>query len=209
MNLYKPETRPKYEIPVLTCHEGRPGHALQLSLATELTDLPKFRRFDYYNAYGEGWALYTEVLCGEMGLYDDPYKKFGALSYQMWRAVRLVVDSGIHAYGMNREEAVQMFRENTALTDQNIDTEVDRYIAWPGQALSYMTGEIRIQQLRQQAEQRLGDRFSIKEFHDVVLQGGTLPLSVLETVVDGWVEEKLKAGSETSSTGEPERKTGN
>ncbi len=193
VNLYKPETRPKYEIPVLTCHEGRPGHALQMSLATELTDLPNFRRFEYFNAYGEGWALYTEVLCGEMGLYDDPYKKFGALSYQMWRAVRLVVDSGIHAYGMSREDAVKLFRENTALTDQNIGTEVDRYIAWPGQALSYMTGEIKIQQLRQRAEQRLGDRFNIKEFHDVVLQGGTLPLSVLETVVDAWIEGKEEA----------------
>ena len=192
VNLYKPETRPKYEIPVLTCHEGRPGHALQLALAAEQTELPEFRRFEYFNAYGEGWALYTEVLCGEMGLYDDPYKKFGALSYQMWRAVRLVVDTGIHAYGMSREDAVKMFRDNTALSDQNISTEVDRYIAWPGQALSYMTGEIKIQQLRARAEQKLGPRFNIKEFHDVVLQGGTLPLSVLETVVDEWIQARLK-----------------
>jgi len=187
VNLYKPETRPIYEIPVLTCHEGRPGHALQLSLAAEMRDLPAFRRFHYYNAYGEGWALYTETLCAEMGLYDDPYKRFGALSYQMWRAVRLVVDTGIHEYGMTRAQAVAMLQENTALTDQNIGTEVDRYIAWPGQALSYMVGEIEIQRLRADAEHRLGSRFDIKQFHDVVLGSGSLPLDVLERVVNDWV----------------------
>jgi len=190
VNLYKPETRPIYEIPVLTCHEGRPGHALQLSLAAERHDLPTFRRFVYYNAYGEGWALYTELLCGEMGLYDDPYKRFGALSYQMWRAVRLVVDTGIHRYGMTREQAVDLLRQNTALAQQNIDTEVDRYIAWPGQALSYMIGEMRIQELRARAEARLGSRFDIRAFHDVVLHGGTLPLDVLQTVVDGWIQQQ-------------------
>ncbi len=193
VNLYKPETRPIYEIPVLTCHEGRPGHALQLSLAAELRDLPAFRRFTYYNAYGEGWALYTETLCGEMGLYDDPYKRFGALSYQMWRAARLVVDTGIHAYGMTREQAVDLLRQNTALSDQNIDTEVDRYIAWPGQALSYMVGEIEIRNLRARAEHRLGPRFDIKKFHDVVLQSGSLPLDVLEHVVDTWIEAAARA----------------
>jgi len=187
VNLYKPETRPIYEIPVLTCHEGRPGHALQLSLAAEMRDLPAFRRFHYYNAYGEGWAVYTEVLCGEMGLYDDPYKRFGALSYQMWRAVRLVVDTGIHEYGMTRAEAVSMLQENTALTDQNIGTEVDRYIAWPGQALSYMVGEIEIQRLRAQAERRLGSRFDIKQFHDVVLGSGSLPLDELARQVNEWI----------------------
>ncbi|HVC09766.1 MAG TPA: DUF885 domain-containing protein, partial [Elusimicrobiota bacterium] len=145
VNLYKPETRPKYEIPVLTCHEGRPGHALQLSLAAEMTGLPKFRRFSYYNAYGEGWAVYCETLCGEMGVYDTPYKRFGELSYQMWRAARLVADTGIHYYGMSRQDAVQLLRDNTALSDENINAEVDRYIAWPGQALSYMIGEIDIQ----------------------------------------------------------------
>lgn len=192
VNLYKPETRPKYEIPVLTCHEGRPGHALQLSLAAELTNLPNFRRFGYFNAYGEGWALYTEMVCGEMGLYDDPYKRFGALSYQMWRAVRLVVDTGIHDYGMTREQAVQMFKDNTALSDQNIDTEVDRYIAWPGQALSYMIGQIKIQELRKRAEEKLGSRFSARDFHDLILENGTLPLSVLEAVVDRRLGSKSK-----------------
>lgn len=192
VNLYKPETRPKYEIPVLTCHEGRPGHALQLSLATEMTGLPNFRRFGYFNVYGEGWALYTETLCGEMGLYDDPYKEFGMLSYQMWRAVRLVVDTGIHDYGMTRAQAVQMFKENTALTDQNIGTEVDRYIAWPGQALSYMIGEIEIQKLRKLAEDKLGAKFDIKGFHDVILENGTVPLSVLDTIVENWINQQLK-----------------
>ena len=202
VNLYKPETRPKYEIPVLTCHEGRPGHALQLALATEMTGLPKFRRFGYFNVYGEGWALYTEVLCGEMGVYNDPhtnrpdpYKEFGALSYQMWRAVRLVVDTGIHEYGMTREQAVQMFKDNTALTDQNIGTEVDRYIAWPGQALSYMTGELEIQKLRKHAEDKLGAKFDIKGFHDVILENGTVPLSVLDTIVNDWIDEQLKPKS--------------
>jgi len=198
VNLYKPETRPKYEIPALTCHEGRPGHALQLSLATEMTDLPKFRRFGYFNAYGEGWALYTEVLCGEMGVYNDPmtnqpdpYKEFGMLSYQMWRAVRLVVDTGIHYYGMSRADAVKMFQDNTALNQQNIDTEVDRYIAWPGQALSYMVGEIKIQELRKHAEQRLGPKFDIRAFHDLILETGTVPLSVLEIVIDSWINQQV------------------
>ena len=193
VNLYQPQTRPTYEIPVLTCHEGRPGHALQLSLAAELHDLPEFRRFTYYNAYGEGWALYSETLCGEMGLYPDPYTRFGALSYQMWRAVRLVVDTGIHEYGMTRAQAVELLRANTALTDQNIGTEVDRYNAWPGQALSYMVGEIRIRELRARAERRLGPRFDIRRFHDVVLGNGSLPLDVLENVVDEWINASAQA----------------
>jgi len=202
VNLYKPATRPKYEIPVLTCHEGRPGHALQIPLAMEMTDLPEFRRNGYFNVYGEGWALYSETLCEEMGVYNDPktnkpdpYKMFGMLSYQMWRAVRLVVDTGIHEYGMTREQAVQMFKDNTALTDQNIGTEVDRYIAWPGQALSYMTGEIKIQELRKRAEDRLGPKFDKRAFHDVILETGTVPLSVLENVVDSWIASQLKAPS--------------
>jgi prolyl oligopeptidase len=193
VNLYKPETRPKYEIPVLTCHEGRPGHALHLSLAAEMSDLPNFRRFGYFDVYGEGWALYSEVLCGEMGVYTNPYQEFGALSYQMWRAVRLVVDPGMHFYGMTREQAVQMFRDNTALTDQNISTEVDRYIAWPGQALAYMPGELKILELRQRARDRLGAAFDIRAFHDVILQHGTVPLSVLETIVNDWIDGQVAA----------------
>ena len=208
VNLYKPETRPKYEIPVLTCHEGRPGHAMQIPLAMEMKDLPEFRRNGYYNVYGEGWALYSETLCDEMGVYNDPktgkpdpYKEFGMLSYQMWRAVRLVVDTGIHEYGMSREDAVKMFKENTALTDQNIGTEVDRYIAWPGQALSYMTGEIEIQRLRKQATDRLGkdpsgkDKIDLRAFHDVILENGTVPLSVLDGIVNDWVNSQLQPNS--------------
>ena len=199
VNLYKPETRPKYELPVLTCHEGRPGHAMQLALASEMTDLPNFRRHGYFNVYGEGWALYTEVLCGEMGMYNDPYTgkpdpylQFGMLSYQMWRAVRLVVDTGIHYYGMSREDAVKMFQENTALNQQNIDTEVDRYIAWPGQALSYMVGEIKILELRQKAKDKLGTKYDQRGFHDVILEHGTVPLNALENIVDDWIDEQSK-----------------
>ena len=170
VNLYKPETRPKYEIPVLTCHEGRPGHALQLSLATELTELPKFRRFGYYNAYGEGWGLYAETLCKEMG----------PLLRSVCGIRRAVVPDVARAAPRcghrNRflrhesEEAVQMFKDNTALTDQNIGTEVDSYIVWPGQALSYMIGEIKIQELRKRAEDKLGSKFDIRGFHDAVLK---------------------------------------
>ncbi|MBU6470401.1 MAG: DUF885 domain-containing protein [Gammaproteobacteria bacterium] len=189
VNLYKPETRPKYDIQVLTCHEGRPGHQLQIPIAMELKNLPDFRRFDYYSSYGEGWALYTETLCNEMGLYDTPYKKFGYLDYQMWRAVRLVVDTGIHSEGWTRAQAVKYFEDNTALSLQNINTEVDRYIAWPGQALSYMIGEIEIQKLRAQAEQTLGSKFDIKAFHAAVLEHGNVPLAVLQEVVDKWIQD--------------------
>ena len=190
VNLYKPESRPKYEIQVLTCHEGRPGHQLQIPIAMELTNLPDFRRFDYYSSYGEGWALYTETLCDQMGLYGDPYSKFGYLDYQMWRAVRLVVDTGIHSEGWTRAQAVRYFEDNSALAEQNIDTEVDRYIAWPGQALSYMIGEIDIQRLRKKAEDELGSQFDIKEFHATVLEHGALPLTVLDQVADRWMQDQ-------------------
>ncbi|HUY84366.1 MAG TPA: DUF885 domain-containing protein, partial [Steroidobacteraceae bacterium] len=195
VNLYRPETRPKYEIPVLICHEGRPGHALQLSLATEMRGLPKFRRFGYYNAYGEGWALYSEVLCGEMGVYRTPYEQFGALSYQSWRAVRLVVDTGIHSQGWTREQAVDYMKANTALSDQNIQTEVDRYIAWPGQSLSYMIGEMTILELRAEARRALGAQFDIKAFNDEILSGGSLPMSVLKRAVRAWIKRTAAASA--------------
>jgi len=188
VNLYKPESRPKYEIQVLTCHEGRPGHQLQIPITMELEGLPDFRRFDYYSSYGEGWALYTETLCDDMGLYDSPYSKFGYLDFQMWRAVRLVVDTGIHSEGWTRAQAVSYFEANSALAEQNIDTEVDRYIAWPGQALSYMIGELDIQRLRKKAEGALGTRFDVKAFHAAVLEHGALPLTVLDQVIDRWIE---------------------
>jgi uncharacterized protein (DUF885 family) len=190
VNLYKPQSRPKYEIQVLTCHEARPGHQLQIPIEMELTDLPDFRRFDYYSSFGEGWALYTETLCDQMGLYDDPYSKFGYLDYQMWRAVRLVVDTGIHSEGWTRAQAVRYFEDNSALAEQNIDTEVDRYIAWPGQALSYMIGELDIQRLRNEAQRKLGQRFDIKEFHAAILEHGALPLTVLDQVMEGWIRDQ-------------------
>jgi uncharacterized protein (DUF885 family) len=190
VNLYKPQSRPKYEIQVLTCHEGRPGHQLQIPIAMELENLPDFRRFDYYSSYGEGWALYTETLCDDMGLYDNPYSRFGYLDYQMWRAVRLVVDTGMHSEGWTRGQAVRYFEDNSALAEQNIDTEVDRYIAWPGQALSYMIGELDIQRLRNKAKDALGSRFDIKAFHAAVLEHGALPLTVLDRVIDQWIRDQ-------------------
>ena len=199
VNLYKPASRPKYEIQVLTCHEGRPGHQLQIPIAMELKNLPDFRRFDYYSSYGEGWALYTETLCDQMGLYDDPYSKFGYLDYQMWRAVRLVVDTGIHSEGWTRAQAVRYFEENSALSEQNIDTEVDRYIAWPGQALSYMIGELDILRLRSQAEDALGTRFNIKNFHAAVLEHGALPLTVLDQVIDRWIDFQRRSPTEAAT----------
>ncbi|HEX5962055.1 MAG TPA: DUF885 domain-containing protein [Rhodanobacteraceae bacterium] len=192
VNLYKPESRPKYAIQVLMCHEGRPGHQLQMPVAMELDNLPKFRRFAYYNAFGEGWALYAETLCDKpMGLYTDPYSKFGYLNYQMWRAARLVVDTGIHEYGWSRAQAVQYMQDNTALADQNIATEVDRYIVWPGQALSYMLGEQTILSLRAEAEEKLGDKYSLKDFDNVVLGQGSLPMAILGEVVDKWIANTL------------------
>jgi uncharacterized protein (DUF885 family) len=198
VNLYKPESRPKYEIQVLTCHEGRPGHQLQIPIEMELTNLPDFRRFDYYSSFGEGWALYTETLCDQMGLYDDPYSRFGYLDFQMWRAVRLVVDTGIHSEGWTREQAVRYFEDNSALAEQNINTEVDRYIAWPGQALSYMIGEIDIQRLRKKAEDELGSRFDVKGFHAAILEHGAMPLTVLDEVVDRWIQAQ-RSGVESAS----------
>ncbi|HUN72760.1 MAG TPA: DUF885 domain-containing protein [Steroidobacteraceae bacterium] len=204
VNLYRPESRPKYEIQVLTCHEARPGHQLQIPIAMELTNLPDFRRFDYYSSYGEGWALYTETLCDDMGLYDDPYSRFGYLDYQMWRAVRLVVDTGMHSEGWTRAQAVRYFEDNSALAEQNIDTEVDRYIAWPGQALAYMIGELDIERLRDRARSQLGAQFDIKEFHAAVLEHGALPLTVLDQVVDRWIQDQRggagpRAGAPTSA----------
>ena len=198
VNLYKPESRPKYDIPVLTCHEGRPGHQLQMAIAMELRGLPEFRRFDYYSSYGEGWGLYTETLCKEMGLYPDPYSEFGYLDWQMWRAVRLVVDTGIHSQGWSRARAVAYFEDNTALSLQNINTEVDRYIAWPGQSLSYMIGEIEIEKLRRQAERELEPNFDLKEFHAAVLEHGSLPLTELKDVVERWIADARRTRLEAN-----------
>jgi uncharacterized protein (DUF885 family) len=184
VNTYDLKSRPLYEVQALSLHEAVPGHHLQLALQQELTDLPLFRRFASFTAYIEGWGLYAERLGLEVGFYEDPYDDFGRLSYEMWRACRLVVDTGIHHMGWTRQQAINYMSENTALSVHNITAEVDRYISWPGQALGYKMGELKIRELRAKAEQQLGDAFDIREFHDVVLRSGSVPLSILEENVN-------------------------
>ena len=187
VNTSKLDQRPLWEIPALSLHEAVPGHHHQIALQQEL-DLPPFRRhFTGFTAFTEGWGLYAESLGEEMGLYDTPAKKMGQLSYQMWRASRLVVDTGIHAKGWDKARAIAFMKENTALTDANIEAEVNRYISWPGQALGYMFGAIRIRELRRQAEQALGPKFDLREFHDAVLEQGSVPLDVLEAQIETWI----------------------
>jgi uncharacterized protein (DUF885 family) len=186
------DQRPLYELPALVLHEGAPGHHIQTALAQEQAGVPAFRKTIYFNAYGEGWGLYSEWLGEEMGIYRDPYELFGRLSYEMWRACRLVADTGIHAKHWTLDQAKACFLDNTALSPTNIDVEVARYISWPGQALAYKVGELKILELRHRAETALGDRFDERAFHDAVLLNGSLPLAVLEAKVDAWIAERKK-----------------
>jgi len=191
VNLYKPEVRPKYEIEVLTVHEAMPGHHLQISLQQELVDMPNFRRYSGFTAFVEGWGLYSESLGYDLGLYEDPYSEFGALTYEMWRAVRLVVDTGIHYKGWTRQQAIEFFQDNAAKTELDIINEIDRYISMPGQALAYKIGQLKIRSLRQNAEIALGDRFDVRAFHDELLGGGALPLDILQQRMDTWLQRQL------------------
>ena len=189
-NTYMLDARPMWEMEALTLHESVPGHHLQIAIAQELEGLPEFRRHSSYTAFVEGWGLYAELLGEEMGFYADPHSKFGQLTYQMWRAVRLVVDTGMHTMGWTRDEAIDYFKANTPKTEQDIIVEIDRYIVWPGQALGYKIGELRIRELRRDAEQQLGSRFDVRGFHDLILGEGALPLAVLETRVSAWVSSR-------------------
>jgi uncharacterized protein (DUF885 family) len=190
VNTYNLPQRPLYTLPALTAHEAVPGHHHQGSIASELEGVPDFRRDTYITAFGEGWGLYSETLATDMGIYTTPYEEFGRLSYEMWRACRLVVDTGIHYMGWTRDEAEACFLENSALAPHNIRTEVLRYISWPGQALAYKTGELLMRDLRAEAEQRLGEAFDIRAFHDVLLQDGSMPLSALDAKMHRWMDEQ-------------------
>jgi uncharacterized protein (DUF885 family) len=189
-NTYALDQRPTYEMIPLALHEAVPGHHLQIALALELENQPEFRRHTEFTAFVEGWALYSERLGIKMGLYEDPYNDFGRLLYEMWRACRLVVDPGMHALGWSREKAIQFMLENTALSEHNIETEIDRYIAWPGQACAYKVGELRIRGLRERAERELKENFDLREFHDMVLGAGAIPLTVLQERAEAWIEAR-------------------
>lgn len=192
VNTYNLKSRPLYILESLTLHEAMPGHHLQIALAKELDNLPSFRRNLYVNAFGEGWGLYAEYLGKEMGFYKDPYSNFGRLTYEMWRACRLVLDVGLHAKGWTKEQAVKYLSEHTALSLHEVNTEINRYIAWPGQALAYKIGELKIKELRKRAEEKLKDKFDIREFHDLVLSQGTVTLIILEQMVDQFIANKLQ-----------------
>jgi len=188
VNTYDLKQRPLYNLPALTAHEGVPGHHHQIALGQELKNVSRFRQSLYPNAFGEGWGLYAEKLAAEMGIYKTPYEKFGQLTYEMWRACRLVVDTGMHWKGWTRDQAEACFLENSA--PHNIKTEVERYISWPGQALAYKIGELKIIELRERATKSLGDKFDLRRFHDTVLKDGGMPLDLLEAKIDRWIFEE-------------------
>ncbi len=192
MNEYDPTHRLLLNSEAIAYHEGVPGHHLQFSIAQELKDIPPFRKFGGYSAYSEGWALYTETLAHEMGFYQDPYSEYGRLQNLMWRSIRLVVDTGVHSQHWSRQQMIDFFHDHTAMDEQNIESEVDRYIAWPGQALSYKLGEMTILRMREKARAKLGAKFDIRAFHDAVLGKGPLPLDVLESYLNEWIEAQAK-----------------
>jgi len=192
VNLYRPEVRPKYEMEVLSIHEAVPGHHLQIALQMEMEEMPSFRKYSGFTAFSEGWGLYSESLGFEMGFYRDPYSHFGALTYDMWRAVRLVVDTGMHYKDWTRQQAIDFFKDNAAKTETDIVNEIDRYISWPGQALAYKIGQLQMLDLRKKAEQALGDDFDVKAFHDELLGAGAIPMEILETRMNRWLTEQLR-----------------
>ncbi|MDQ3282750.1 MAG: DUF885 domain-containing protein [Acidobacteriota bacterium] len=192
VNLYDVKSRPKWEMEALSLHESVPGHHFQIAIAQELENGPKFRRASQFTAYTEGWGLYAESLGPQLGMYTDPYSKFGQLTYEMWRAVRLVVDTGMHAKGWTRQQAIDFFVANSSKPLHDIEVEIDRYLAWPGQALAYKSGELKIKELRAKAERELGDKFDLRAFHDELLGAGALPLSLLETRMDVWVAKQKR-----------------
>ena len=189
INTHDLPSRPVYNIPALTMHECAPGHSFQAAIALERDDAPRFRRQTYFSGFGEGWGLYVEYLGNEMGIYRNPYERFGQLSYEMWRAARLVIDTGIHHYGWTREQAIEYLSRHTALSDREVGTEIDRYISWPGQALAYKLGEMTMRRLRAKAEEALGKDFDIRKFHDVVLSLGSVPLPALEARIDAFIAD--------------------
>jgi uncharacterized protein (DUF885 family) len=193
VNLFKPEVRPKWEMMALSLHEAVPGHHFQFARGMELPDVPMFRRVGYFVAYGEGWGLYAERLGYDMGLYDDPYDRMGQLAYDMWRAVRLVVDTGMHSKGWSRDKAIAFFMDNSPKTRQDVVNEIDRYIGWPGQALAYKIGQLKISELREKAAKALGPKFDLRAFNDAVLETGSVPLEALEAHIDAWIAAQKAA----------------
>jgi len=200
VNTFDLKARPKWAMESLTAHESVPGHHLQYAIGEEIQDIPEWRRWDVYPVFSEGWGLYAETIGGELGLYKDPYSKYGQLTNEIWRAIRLVVDTGLHAKGWTREETIRYCRANSAKTDREIENEVDRYITSPGGVPAYKIGELKIRELRTYAEDKLGEKFDIRAFHDEVLGGGQLPLDLLEKRIREWVETQNRLGANRAAT---------